>query len=77
MTKRNGTHSRVGSVCTEGDQADVPMSLTARLVISPDNRQSSVLARSARVGLHRARMEAGDLAEVSLQLLQVNVNMAA
>lgn len=67
---RSCTHSRVGSMGADGDQADVPMSLAARLVVGPDDGEPSVLARSARVGLHRACMETGDLAEVRLQLLK-------
>ena len=37
---------------TDGDQADISMTLAARLVVRPDNGKSSVLAGGARVGLH-------------------------
>ena len=51
------------------------MTLPAGLVVRPDDGKSSVLARGARVGLHRARVEASDLAEVRLQFLQDAISM--
>ena len=52
---------------TDRDQTDVSVTLAARLMVSTNHRESSVLARGTRIRLKRASVEAGDLAEVAFK----------
>lgn len=66
------THSRVGAMCTDGDQAYVTMRLSTRLVVSTNDGETGVFARGTTVGLERAAMEARDSAQILFQLLNSN-----
>ena len=57
-------------MCADGNETDVAVSLSARLVVRPDDRQPSVLACGTGVRLQRARREASDLAEVFFKFLE-------
>ena len=63
------TYSRVRTVGADGDEADVTVTLATRLMIRPNDRQTSVLASGTGIGLKRARSETSDLAEVRLEFL--------
>jgi hypothetical protein len=45
------THRRIGPMCADRDEADIPMTLTTRFVISSDDAQTRVFASSSRVWL--------------------------
>jgi len=51
------------------DETDIPMTLTAGLVVSLDDAQARVLSSSSRVWLQRTCMETRDCAEIVLQFL--------
>jgi hypothetical protein len=61
---RYETYRRICAVRTKRNQAHITVSLPAGLVVCTDDIQSSIFTCSTRVRLHRARMEAGNLAEV-------------
>jgi hypothetical protein len=60
---------RVGAMRTKGDQTDIPVSFATRLVEGANDAETSVLPGSPRIRLERRRVEAGNLAEIVLQLL--------
>ena len=67
------THSRVGSVGTKRNQADVAMTLSPGFVVGTDDAKPSVLSCGTGIGLQRRRMEASDPAQVFLELLDDGV----
>lgn len=54
---------------TEGNKANVPVTLTTRLVEGSDNAKTSVFTSGTGVGLERRRVETSNLAKISFQLL--------
>ena len=78
LQARHRRRCRVGAVRRGGDQADVAL-VAARVVVGADRHQPGVLALRARVGLHRERVVAGDLAELVLEVvdhLEVTLGLA-
>ena len=67
------TYSGVGSVCANRNQADITMTFTSRFMISPNDRQTSILSSSARVWLQGASVETSDLAKVVFEFLLILV----
>ena len=74
MTRRylsvSNTHCRIGAVRTDRNEADVSVTLSARFMVRPDDRQASVLSGGARVGLERASRETSNLAKVLFEFLR-------
>ncbi|SRR6266404_3070385 len=60
------THRGVRSMRTKGNQANVAMAFTARLVVRSNYTEPSIFACSPRIRLKGTRMEARDFAEVCL-----------
>lgn len=54
---------------TDGNEADVSLTLTDRLEVGLDDRQTGKLALRTRVGLERHGVEARNDAQVALELL--------
>ena len=46
------THRRVSSVCADRNETDIPVALTTRFVISPDDTQTRIFASSSRIWLY-------------------------
>ena len=60
----------VGAVGGGGDQADVALRLPTGGVIGADDEQTCIFALAAGVGLQRHGVEAGDLGEPGLQVVE-------
>ena len=67
------TYSGVGSVCTNRNQADITMTFTSGFMVSPNDRQASILSSSTRVWLQGASVETSDLAKVVFEFLLILV----
>ncbi len=67
---RHDGGGRVGAMGRDGDEADVALSFTARGVIAADGEQARIFALAAGIGLQRHGVEAGDLRQHLLQLLE-------
>lgn len=63
------TYSGVRSMSADGDQANIPVTFSLRLLVRSNDCQAGVFSCRARVWLQRARVEAGDLAKVLLEFL--------
>ena len=61
---------RVGAVGGHRNEADVAVRIAGRSVIVADGEQARIFALAAGVGLQRDRVEAGDLGEHRLELLE-------
>ena len=53
-----------------GNEADVPLALSDRLEVGLDDRETSELSLSSRVGLKGHSVESSNDAEIGLELLQ-------
>ena len=73
LAKCFNTYSRIGAMRTNRDEADIPVTLAARLVVGLDDRQASILSGSTRVRLKRACSKSGNLAKVGLEFLERDV----
>jgi hypothetical protein len=67
--RRMSTHSRVGAVCADGNEADAAVTFVAAEVVGADDGETSVLALSSRVGLKRTAGKTGHLGEVVSEFL--------
>lgn len=56
----------------DGDEADVALLVSSRVVVGTDDGQTGVLALSSRVGLERAARKTSHRAEVLGELLRQN-----
>ena len=64
-----GTYRRVGTVRADRNETDITVTLATGLVVRLNDGQTSVFTGSSRVGLERAGVEAGDLAQVLREFL--------
>ena len=62
-------YSGVRAMRRNRNQADIAMTLAPRLMVRADDAQTGVLSCRTGVRLERARMEAGDLAQIVLEFL--------
>ena len=60
-------YSGVRAMRRNRNQADIAMTLAPRLMVCADDAQTGVFSCRTGVRLERARMEAGDLAEVAFK----------
>lgn len=68
------TYCGVRSMRANGNQANITMTFTARLVVRSNYTKPSIFTCSPGIGLQGARMETCDFAKVRLQLLPGNVS---
>lgn len=66
---RETTYSRVSSMSTERDKANIAVTLAPRFMVGTNNTEASVFSSSPRVRLERGRVETSDLAKVVLEFL--------
>jgi hypothetical protein len=64
------TYSGVGTVSRDGNETNVPLLVSPRVVVRSDDGQTGVLSLSTRVGLERASRESSHRAEVSSKFLE-------
>src|SRR5215212_1298326 len=62
--------SGIGAVSRNGNEADVAMRLAARLMVAADSEQARIFTLAAGIGLKRYGIEAGDLGQHRLELLE-------
>ncbi len=69
QTRHHGG-GRIGAVSRHRDQADIALAFAAGRVVAADGQKARIFALAAGVGLQRNRIEAGDLHQHGLELLE-------